>query len=115
MDIDARRKELITELNEFQSQDRFINDTKKTIDDLNQERDGHTEIIQQINQDRSDLEKIMNGAREEQKTLESKLTQSYEQIYQMLEQINRLSKESGLTSDELLDPNTLLPQLSSLM
>lgn len=57
----------------------------------------------------------MSGAREEQKTLESKLGHSYEQMYQMLEQINRLSKESGLSVDELLDPASLLPQLSSLM
>lgn len=57
----------------------------------------------------------MNGAREEQKTLESKLSRSYEQIFQMLEQINRLSKESGLSVDELLDPNSLLPQLSTSM
>jgi hypothetical protein len=50
MDIDSRRKELLDKLNEFQSQDRFISDTKKTIQDLNEERDSHSEIIQQINQ-----------------------------------------------------------------
>jgi hypothetical protein len=50
MDIDARRKELIGELNEFQMQDRFITDTRKTIQELNEERDSHSEIIHQINQ-----------------------------------------------------------------
>jgi hypothetical protein len=50
MDIDARRKELINEINEFQSQDQFITDTKKTIQELNEERDSHSNLIQQINQ-----------------------------------------------------------------
>lgn len=50
MDVDARRQELISELNEFQMQDRFIADTKKTIQELNEERDAHSDIIQQINQ-----------------------------------------------------------------
>ncbi|KAI6183343.1 hypothetical protein M3Y97_00479100 [Aphelenchoides bicaudatus] len=41
MDIDSRRKDLLGNLNEFQLHDQFISDTKKTIQELNEERDAH--------------------------------------------------------------------------
>ncbi|KAI6232687.1 C4H2-type domain-containing protein [Aphelenchoides fujianensis] len=113
MDVEARRREMLGELGQFQSTDRFLADTKKTIQELNEERDSHSEIIQQINQDKNELEKLMSGTRDDQRLLEQKLSHDYEQIFRIIEQVNRSAKESGLNAEELLDPAALLPQLST--
>lgn len=44
-----RRNELLAELADFQQTKTFIDETQKTICDLNEEKDAHSEMIQQIN------------------------------------------------------------------
>ncbi|KAI6206500.1 hypothetical protein M3Y94_00918900 [Aphelenchoides besseyi] len=112
LDIENRRREMISEMAEFESQDRFLTDAKKTIQELNEERDSHSDTIHQINQDKNSLEKLMSGTREEQRALEQKLSRDYQHIYHIIEQANRSAKESGLQQDELIDASALLPSLN---
>ncbi|KAI6180675.1 C4H2-type domain-containing protein [Aphelenchoides besseyi] len=109
LDIENRRREMISEMAEFESQDRFLTDAKKTIQELTEERDSHSETIQQINQDKNSLEKLMSGTQEEQRALEQKLARDYQHICRTIEQANRSAKESGLQQDELIDFSALLP------
>lgn len=48
-DFNNRRNELLSELSEFHLTKKFIEETQKTISDLNDEKDVHSEMIQQIN------------------------------------------------------------------
>lgn len=48
-DFTIKRNELLAELADFQQSKKFIEETQKTISDLNEEKDAHSEIIQQIN------------------------------------------------------------------
>ncbi|VDK55270.1 unnamed protein product [Gongylonema pulchrum] len=48
-DFAAKRNELLADLADFQQSKQFIEETMKTISDLNEEKDAHSEMIQQIN------------------------------------------------------------------
>ena len=86
----------------------------QAIDDLNDEKRTHSEIIQSINKDKSDLEEVMSHARDEQRQHEEILAKKYEQIFVSLEPLNRLATESGVPIDELISP-AIVPQNSISM
>nr|CDQ01172.1 BMA-VAB-23, isoform b [Brugia malayi] len=90
-DFTVKRNELLAELADFQQSKKFIEETQKTISDLNEEKDAHSEIIQQINMDKQELEKIMNSAKQEKRQMEESISQKYEEIFRLLEQTNELS------------------------
>lgn len=52
-DYFAKRNELLEELSELENTEKFIKETAKTIDELNKEKEEHSEIIQLINQVRN--------------------------------------------------------------
>ncbi|KAK0394665.1 hypothetical protein QR680_000864 [Steinernema hermaphroditum] len=108
-DFDARRSELLNDLAEFQQTEQFISETERVIKELQDERDAHTEIIQQINQDKKGLENVVSEEREKQRDMEANLSKKYEQIFRLLEQSNQLARESGI-ADEHLIPASLIPQ-----
>lgn len=47
--MNKRRNELLSELADFQQTKKFIDEAQKTITELNEEKDSHSEMIQQIN------------------------------------------------------------------
>lgn len=49
-DFDANRRNILAELDEFNSTETFIADAESFIADLDAEKNTHSEIIQQINQ-----------------------------------------------------------------
>ncbi|KAL3995408.1 Zinc finger-containing family protein [Acanthocheilonema viteae] len=108
-DFTMKRNELLAELADFQQSKKFIEETQKTISDLNEEKDAHSEIIQQINMDKQELEKIMNSAKQEKRQMEESISQKYEEIFRLLEQTNELSRESGIAEDDLISPSIIPP------
>uniref|UniRef100_A0A1I7Y0F7 C4H2-type domain-containing protein n=1 Tax=Steinernema glaseri TaxID=37863 RepID=A0A1I7Y0F7_9BILA len=108
-DFEARRGELLSDLAEFQQTEQFITETERVIRELQDERDAHTEIIQQINQDKKGLENVVSEEREKQRDMEANLTKKYDQIFRLLEQSNQLAKESGIPEEDLI-PASLIPQ-----
>ncbi|VDK83842.1 unnamed protein product [Onchocerca ochengi] len=118
-DFTMKRNELLAELADFQQSKKFIEETQKTISDLNEEKDAHSEIIQQINMDKQELEKIMNSAKQEKRQMEESISQKYEEIFRLLEQTNELSRESGISEEDLISPsiippNKIAPNISSV-
>ncbi|EFO17009.1 hypothetical protein LOAG_11495 [Loa loa] len=118
-DFTVKRNELLAELADFQQSKKFIEETQKTISDLNEEKDAHSEIIQQINMDKQELEKIMNSAKQEKRQMEESISQKYEEIFRLLEQTNELSRESGISEEDLISPsiippNKIAPNISSV-
>ncbi|TMS34584.1 hypothetical protein L596_002144 [Steinernema carpocapsae] len=103
-DFEARRSELLAELSEYQQSEQFISETERVIKELQDERDAHTEIIQQINQDKKGLETVVSEERDKQREMESNLTKKYEQIFRLLDQSNQLAKESGISEENLISP-----------
>lgn len=108
-DFTVKRNELLAELADFQQSKKFIEETQKTISDLNEEKDAHSEIIQQINMDKQELEKIMNSAKQEKRQMEESISQKYEEIFRLLEQTNELSRESGISEEDLISPSIIPP------
>ncbi|VDN18535.1 unnamed protein product [Gongylonema pulchrum] len=108
-DFAAKRNELLADLADFQQSKQFIEETMKTISDLNEEKDAHSEMIQQINMDKQELEKIMNSAREEKRQMEKSISQKYDEIYRLLELTNELSRESGVAEENLITPSVIPP------
>ncbi|VDM95307.1 unnamed protein product [Thelazia callipaeda] len=108
-DFAVKRNELLAELADFQQSKKFIEETQKTISDLNEEKDAHSEIIQQINMDKQELEKMMNSAKEEKRQMEESISQKYEEIFRLLEQTNELSRESGVAEEDLISPSIIPP------
>ncbi|MFH4978246.1 hypothetical protein AB6A40_004955 [Gnathostoma spinigerum] len=108
-DFTAKREELLNELSEFNQTKKFIDETQKTIGELNEEKDSHSEMIQQINIDRQELEKVMASAKEERKQMEDNITRKYEEIFRLLDQVNELSRESGVADEDLISPNIIPP------
>ncbi|VDM08246.1 unnamed protein product [Wuchereria bancrofti] len=108
-DFTVKRNELLAELADFQQSKKFIEETQKTISDLNEEKDAHSEIIQQINMDKQELEKIMNSAKQEKRQMEESISQKYEEIFRLLEQTNELSRESGIGEEDLISPSIIPP------
>uniref|UniRef100_A0A915PGG0 C4H2-type domain-containing protein n=1 Tax=Setaria digitata TaxID=48799 RepID=A0A915PGG0_9BILA len=108
-DFTMKRNELLAELADFQLSKKFIEETQKTISDLNEEKDAHSEIIQQINIDKQELEKIMHSAKEEKRQMEESISQKYEEIFRLLEQTNELSRESGVGEEDLISPSIIPP------
>uniref|UniRef100_A0AC34Q538 Uncharacterized protein n=1 Tax=Panagrolaimus sp. JU765 TaxID=591449 RepID=A0AC34Q538_9BILA len=108
-DFSVRQDELLAELTEFQKRDAFIEKTQETINELNKEKEAHSDIIQSINKDKDDLEKVMASLREEQRELQNNLILQYQQIFELIEQANKLATDSGIPETELIKP-TILPQ-----
>ncbi|MCP9263637.1 Zinc finger C4H2 domain-containing protein [Dirofilaria immitis] len=108
-DFTIKRNELLAELADFQQSKKFIEETQKTISDLNDEKDAHSEIIQQINMDKQELEKIMNSAKQEKRQIEESISQKYDEIFRLLEQTNELSRESGISEEDLISPSIIPP------
>ncbi|VDK42632.1 unnamed protein product [Anisakis simplex] len=107
-DFNAKRNELLNELADFQQTKTFIDETQKTICDLNDEKDAHSEMIQQINSDKQELEKLMNSAKDTRRLMEGNISKKYDEIYRLLEQANELSRESGLPDEDLI-PTAIIP------
>jgi hypothetical protein len=110
-DFATRQSDLLTELAEFQSTEDFISRTMKAIDELNDEKRTHSEIIQSINKDKSDLEEVITNARDDQRQQEELLAKKYEQLFILMDQLNRLASESGVPVEELITP-AVVPQNS---
>lgn len=108
-DFNARRNELLSDLADFQQTKKFIDETQKTICDLNEEKDAHSEMIQQINTDKQELEKVMNSAKEEKRQMEENISRKYDEIFRLLEQANELSRESGVSEENLISPSIIPP------
>ncbi|CAH19092.1 C4H2-type domain-containing protein [Caenorhabditis elegans] len=104
-DYFAKRNELLEELSELENTEKFIKETAKTIDELNKEKEEHSEIIQLINQDKSDLEREIAAAETEKKDRESKIVKRYEALLKLIESTNEKLKETGcdiaLSQDDL--------------
>ncbi|WKX95630.1 hypothetical protein Q1695_012244 [Nippostrongylus brasiliensis] len=113
----TRKRELLADLADFKENERFIEETAKTIDELNREKEEHSEIIQQINQDKCDLEKQMDDARFEQRERESQLARKYETLLKLMESSNEKIRESGLGEDSTIQPDDIpharIPKLPS--
>ncbi|CAI4233405.1 unnamed protein product [Auanema sp. JU1783] len=101
-DYVRRKKELLRELAEFRSNEILIKEVSKTIDDLNREKEEHSEIIQAINHDKQELEKEVEDTRFEMRDLEGKILKNYEQLMKIMEQSNDKIRESGLGEDNLI-------------
>ncbi|CAD6195541.1 unnamed protein product [Caenorhabditis auriculariae] len=95
-DYVAKKRELLDELNEYEHTEKFINETTKTIQELNKEKDEHSEIIQMINQDKLDLEREIEEAQLEKKERETKIAKKYELLLKLVEQTNEKIRESGI-------------------
>ncbi|PIO57873.1 hypothetical protein TELCIR_20707, partial [Teladorsagia circumcincta] len=91
----------------FSVQVRFIEETAKTIDELNREKEEHSEIIQQINQDKCDLEKQIDDARFEQRERENQLARKYETLLKLMESSNEKIRESGLGEESTIQPDDI--------
>ncbi|PIO58599.1 hypothetical protein TELCIR_19961, partial [Teladorsagia circumcincta] len=85
----------------------FIEETAKTIDELNREKEEHSEIIQQINQDKCDLEKQIDDARFEQRERENQLARKYETLLKLMESSNEKIRESGLGEESTIQPDDI--------
>uniref|UniRef100_A0A8R1EMJ8 C4H2-type domain-containing protein n=2 Tax=Caenorhabditis japonica TaxID=281687 RepID=A0A8R1EMJ8_CAEJA len=95
-DYNSKRNELLEEIGELENTIKFIKETSKTIDELNKEKEEHSEIIQLINQDKHDLEREISAAETEKKEKESKIVRKYEILLKLMEQTNDRLKESGI-------------------
>lgn len=51
----------------------------------------------------------MNSAKEEKRQMEKSISQKYEEIYRLLELTNELSRESGVTEENLISPSIIPP------
>ncbi|KJH45492.1 hypothetical protein DICVIV_08464 [Dictyocaulus viviparus] len=113
----TRKRELLAELADFKENERFIEETTKTIDELNREKEEHSEIIQQINQDKCDLEKQMDDARFEQRERETQLARKYETLMKLMESSNEKIRESGLGEESTIQPDDIpharIPKIST--
>ncbi|XGW07430.1 hypothetical protein V3C99_010536 [Haemonchus contortus] len=103
----VRKRELLADLADFKENERFIEETAKTIDELNREKEEHSEIIQQINQDKCDLEKQMDDARFEQRERETQLARKYETLMKLMESSNEKIRESGLGEESTIQPDDI--------
>lgn len=110
-DFANRQNELLAELSEFQKTESFIKKTLETITELNTEKEAHSDVIQLINKDKDDLEKVIGSAREEQREIQENLMLKYQQIFEIIEQANKLATDSGVPESELIGPN-VVPQNS---
>ncbi|VDM59529.1 unnamed protein product [Angiostrongylus costaricensis] len=112
-----RKRELLADLADFKENERFIEETTKTIDELNREKEEHSEIIQQINQDKCDLEKQMDDARFEQRERETQLAKKYETLMKLMESSNEKIRESGLGEESTIQPDDIpharIPKIST--
>uniref|UniRef100_A0A915EHZ5 Uncharacterized protein n=1 Tax=Ditylenchus dipsaci TaxID=166011 RepID=A0A915EHZ5_9BILA len=106
-DFFSQRKEFLSEYAEFTSTEEFIHDTQKTINELNQEKDAHSELIQQINQDRADLENVISEVKEEHSQSKRALNEKFELISNLYEQTSHLVKDA-IGSEAENHPETLL-------
>ncbi|EFO86090.1 hypothetical protein CRE_02075 [Caenorhabditis remanei] len=104
-DYFAKRNELLEEVSQLENTEKFIKETTKTIDELNKEKEEHSEIIQLINQDKSDLEREIAEAESEKKVRESNIVKKYEILMRLMEATNEKLKETGcdiaLSQDDL--------------
>uniref|UniRef100_A0A1I7UCA6 C4H2-type domain-containing protein n=1 Tax=Caenorhabditis tropicalis TaxID=1561998 RepID=A0A1I7UCA6_9PELO len=101
----AKRDELCDEIRELENNEKSLKEMAKTIEDLNREKEEHSEIIQTINQDKSVLEREIAEAESEKKEKESKIAKRYEILIRSMEMTNEKLKETGLdislTHDDL--------------
>ncbi|VDD87564.1 unnamed protein product [Enterobius vermicularis] len=104
-DLNKRRNELLSELADFQQTKKFIDEAQKTITELNEEKDSHSEMIQQINL----LEKVMNSAKEDRRQMEESISKKYDEIYRLLEQTNELARENGVAEEDLISASIVPP------
>ncbi|CAL2033177.1 hypothetical protein CAEBREN_29697 [Caenorhabditis brenneri] len=104
-DYFAKKNELYEEIDELKNTENFIKETAKTIDELNKEKEEHSEIILLINQDKSDLEREIAEAESERKEREDKIKKKYEALLKLMEATNEKLKETGcdisLNQDDL--------------
>lgn len=108
-DLHKRRNELLSELADFQQTKKFIDEAQRTITELNEEKDSHSEMIQQINLDKQELEKVMNSAKEDRRQMEESISKKYDEIYRLLEQTNELARENGVAEEDLISPSIVPP------
>ncbi|CAB3411196.1 unnamed protein product [Caenorhabditis bovis] len=95
-DYVTKKNELLEDLFELENTEKFIKETTKTIDELNKEKEEHSEIIQMINQDKTDLEREIEEAENEKKERESKIIRKYELLMKIMEQTNEKLRDSGV-------------------
>ncbi|CAD5217680.1 unnamed protein product [Bursaphelenchus xylophilus] len=110
-DLRMKQSEFVSENADYQETEEFIEKAQKMISDLNKERDSHSEIIQQINQDKIAMQKIIDSAKTEQSASENELTQRYGLVCRIVEESKRFFKELGL-NEEPFDVKELIPQTS---
>ncbi|VDP26807.1 unnamed protein product [Onchocerca flexuosa] len=51
----------------------------------------------------------MNSAKQEKRQMEESISQKYEEIFRLLEQTNELSRESGISEEDLISPSIIPP------
>lgn len=126
------KRELLDDLAEFRANEKLVQELSKTIEELNREKEEHSEIIQAINQvvvllffneisaefqDKTELEREVTAARGEQREIECRLAQKLEQLEKQREICNEKIKDTGIGEDGLLaaDDAALadLPKLTS--
>ncbi|CAD5213121.1 unnamed protein product [Bursaphelenchus okinawaensis] len=110
-DIKTKQSEFVTENAEYQETEDFLEKAQKMISDLSKERDSHSDIIQKINKDKIDMQKLIDDTRAEQTANENELAQRYTLVYRLVEESKRSFKEIGI-NEEPFDIKDLIPQTS---
>ncbi|CAJ0573442.1 unnamed protein product, partial [Mesorhabditis spiculigera] len=110
-DYKSKKKELLAEVAEFRAAENFVRELQATIEELHREKEEHSEIIQLINQDKVELEKEMDAAKNEQREIESRLASKYEGLLRLMEQSNERIRESGLGEEHELSQTDLPPNM----
>ncbi|CAJ0957750.1 unnamed protein product, partial [Mesorhabditis belari] len=106
-DYAARKRELMAEVADFRATENFVRELQSTIEELNREKEEHSEIIQMINQDKVELEKEMDSMRSEQREIENRLATKYDNLMRIMEQSNERIRDSGLGEGTELSPGDL--------
>uniref|UniRef100_A0AC35TKV4 C4H2-type domain-containing protein n=1 Tax=Rhabditophanes sp. KR3021 TaxID=114890 RepID=A0AC35TKV4_9BILA len=70
------------------------------ISKLDKDKNSHQESINQIEQDREDLEKILANAKDEQRSQEQKMVEKYANVMALLEHTNKKCLEIGAIHEE---------------
>lgn len=52
---------------------------------------------------------MMNSVKEEKRQIEESLSQRYEEVFRLLEQANELSRESGVSEENLISTSVIPP------
>ncbi|KAI1726947.1 zinc finger-containing protein [Ditylenchus destructor] len=113
-DLFASRKQFLTEYEEYNSGEIFIEDTQKILKELNEERDAHSDIIREINKDKTDLENVISSVQEDHTESKQILAEKREQLSALYTQASRLAQQSlGSSTNPLVSfvPD-IIPQIT---